>query len=426
MISEEAWIYAGQLIIDLGGKASYMEFVERDFIPVLLGGDINTYSVARAFYERYQVKSYIFGKYATGPSYQSKITEYKANPKIDTDDYFLETVNTFAAGHADKKIVLVGCGDSYVALVSKHKAELAENITAPYIDFDLMNSLQQKETFYHLCEKHGVDYPGTFIHSKEMGKDFELDFPFPVILKPSDGIQYWEHPFATQNKVYTIHDRAELEKTLDDIYGAGYNGKLIIQDMIPGNDEYMRVLTSYSDHNGKVKMMCLGHVLLEEHTPHGLGNHAVIITEPNRELMMRVKNLLEELHYVGFSNFDIKYDQRDGKFKFFEINTRQGRSNYYVTGSGFNVAEYIVEDYVYGKALQVRYASEEHLWMVVPKAVAFKYVKDPGSKAKMKQLIKEKKVVNPSFMKGDLGMPRLARMIKNHFSHFGKFKKYYQ
>lgn len=402
-----------------------MNFVEREFIPVLLGGDINTYSVARAFYERYQVKSYIFGKYATGPSYQSKIIEYKANPKIDTDDYFLKTVNTFAKKHADKKIVLVGCGDSYVALVSKHKARLAENIIAPYIDFDLMNSLQQKETFYNLCEKHGVDYPGTFIHSKEMGKDFTLDFPFPVILKPSDGIQYWEHPFATQNKVYTIHDREELDKVLDDIYGAGYNGKLIIQDMIPGNDEYMRVLTSYSDHNGKVKMMCLGHVLLEEHTPHGLGNHAVIITEPNKELMMRVKNLLEELHYVGFSNFDIKYDQRDGKFKFFEINTRQGRSNYYVTGSGFNVAEYIVEDYVYGKELPLRYAKEEHLWMVVPKAVAFKYVKDPKSIAKMKRLIREKKVVNPSFMKGDLGMPRLARMVKTHLSHFKKFKKYY-
>ena len=56
----------------------------------------------------------------------------------------------------------------------------------------------------------------------------------------------------------------------------------------------MRVLTSYSDRNGKVKMMCLGHVLLEEHTPHGLGNHAVIITEPNEELMMKVKNLLED------------------------------------------------------------------------------------------------------------------------------------
>lgn len=47
-----------------------MEFKEREFIPVLLGGDINTYSVARAFYEQYQVKSYVFGKYQTGPSFE--------------------------------------------------------------------------------------------------------------------------------------------------------------------------------------------------------------------------------------------------------------------------------------------------------------------------------------------------------------------
>ena len=42
-----------------------MNFKERDFIPMLFGGDINTYSVARAFYERYKVKSYTFGKFAT-------------------------------------------------------------------------------------------------------------------------------------------------------------------------------------------------------------------------------------------------------------------------------------------------------------------------------------------------------------------------
>lgn len=303
-----------------------MEFVSREFIPVLLGGDINTYSVARAFYEQYQVKTYIFGKYPTGPSYQSRMIEYRANPKIDTDDYFLKTVHAFARKHKDKKIVLIGCGDSYVALISKHKAELDDNIIAPYIDFDLMNSLQQKETFYKLCEKHGVDYPGTFVYKNGMSMDFTIDFPYPVILKPSDSIKYWEHPFDTQKKVYTIRSRQELNSVIKEIYDAGYDDDLIIQDMIPGNDEYMRVLTSYSDKNGKVKMMCLGHVLLEEHTPHGLGNHAVIITEPNQELMKRVRNLLEDLHYVGFSNFDIKYDRRDGKYKFFEINTRDRKS----------------------------------------------------------------------------------------------------
>ena len=196
-----------------------MEFVQREFVPVLLGGDINTYSVARAFYEQYKVKTYIFGKYPTGPSYQSKMIEYHANPKIDTDDYFLKTVNTFAKKRKDKKIVLVGCGDSYVALISKHKKELEPNIIAPYIDFDLMNSLQQKETFYNLCEKHGVDYPGTFVYKNGMSMDFKIDFPYPVILKPSDSIKYWEHPFDTQKKVYTIESRQELETVIGQIYG---------------------------------------------------------------------------------------------------------------------------------------------------------------------------------------------------------------
>ena len=36
-----------------------MEFKKQPFIPMLFGGDINTYSVARAFYEEYQVKTYV-------------------------------------------------------------------------------------------------------------------------------------------------------------------------------------------------------------------------------------------------------------------------------------------------------------------------------------------------------------------------------
>lgn len=403
-----------------------MEFKEREFIPVLLGGDINTYSVARAFYEQYQVKSYVFGKYQTGPSYNSQITIYEGNPAIDTDDYFMKRITKFAGEHSDKKILLIGCGDSYVALASRHKDELPENVIAPYIDFELMDSLQQKERFYELCEKHGVDYPKTIVYKQEMGLDFPCEFPYPVILKPSNSIAYWEHPFETQNKIYKIKDRKELEKVITEIYDAGYDDDLIIQDMIPGNDEYMRVLTSYSDQNGKVKMMCLGHVLLEEHTPHGLGNHAVIITEPNEELMGRVKNLLEDLHYVGFSNFDIKYDKRDGTYRFFEINTRQGRSNYYVTGSGFNVAKYFVEDYIYHRELPYEEAKEEHLWMTVPKGVAYKHVKNPEYVAKMKKLISEGKMVNPVFKKGDLKLNRFLRMVKTHLKQYKYFDTYYK
>lgn len=403
-----------------------IQCVDREFVPVMLGGDINTYSVARAFYEEYQVRSYVFGKYLTGPSYQSRFITYEADVRIDREDYFIERINRFAADHNDRKILLIGCGDSYVALAGRERSGLADNIIVPHVDFRLMDELQQKELFYGLCEKHGLDYPQTIIHKKEMGTDFECEFEYPVIVKPSNSIMYWEHPFEGQEKVFKAGDRAEMESILNRIYTAGYNDAVIIQDMIPGNDEYMRVLTAYSDRNGKVKMMCLGHVLLEEHTPHGSGNHAVIIPEYNAELMDRTKAMLEAIKYIGFSNFDIKFDIRDGTYRFFEINTRQGRSNYYVTNAGFNVAGYFVEDYILGREIRYDDRFKERLWLTVPKGVARKYVKNPDNLRNLNRLLKSGAYINPVFMKGDDNPMRTLRMLKNHFRQYSNFSRYYR
>ena len=403
-----------------------MKIEERDFIPVLLGGDINTYSVARAFYEKYGVRSYVFGKFPTGPSYGSRITVYEADTRIDTKDYFIKRISDFAKEHGDRKILLIGCGDSYVALAAKYRKELPENVTVPYIDFELMDSLQHKETFYGLCREYGLDYPETIVHRKEMGMDFPCNFRYPVIVKPSNSIMYWEYPFGGQKKVYKAESREEMERILGDIYGSGYDDAVIIQDMIPGNDEYMRVLTSYSDRNGKVKMMCLGHVLLEEHTPHGSGNHAVIIPEYDRELMEKTRNMLESINYKGFSNFDIKFDSRDGSYRFFEINTRQGRSNYYVTNVGLNVAELLTEDYIYEKDMEYNDRFEERLWLTVPGSVARKYVKIPENAEKLNKLLSEKRYANPVFKKGDSGLLRWLRMVKNHLKQHSNYKKYYR
>lgn len=403
-----------------------MKFEERDFIPVILGGDINTYSVARAFYDKYGVRSYVFGKFPTGPSYGSNITVYEADRRIDTPEYFVKRINDFAAEHSDRRILLIGCGDSYVALASEYRDRLADNVIVPYTEFELMDSLQHKETFYGLCEKYGLDYPATLIYRQEMGEDYRVDFRYPVIVKPSNSIMYWEHPFPGQEKVFRAGSEEEVRKILHSIYDAGYDDAVIIQDMIPGNDEYMRVLTSYSDSKGKVKMMCLGHVLLEEHTPHGSGNHAVIIPEYEKELMEKARRMLEDVGYVGFSNFDIKYDSRDGSYRFFEINTRQGRSNYYVTNAGFNVAEYLVEDWVYGRELEYRDDFSERLWLTVPAGVARKYVKQPENAEKLNRLLKEGKYVNPVFRKGDNGFMRWLRMVKTHLKQYSNFKKYYE
>ena len=394
------------------------------FIPLLFAGDINVYSMSRAFHEIYGIRPHVFGKYPTGPCYDSKIMHYTANENIDRQDIFLHTVHEFAAGHKNETVLIIGGGDSYVQLISANKDRFPQNVIAPYIDIDLMNSLIHKEKFYALCEQAGVDYPDTFVHRKEMGHDFELPFKGPFIIKPSNGIEYWKHPFATQKKVYKEDNLQDLYSVLDNIYNSGYEDSIIIQDFIPGDDTFMRVLTNYSDQMGNVKLMCLGHVLLEEHTARGIGNHAVIITERNETVENQFKKLLEELGFVGFSNFDIKYDQRDGKYKVFEINTRQGRSNYYVTGAGANLAQYVVEDWVYKHPIDFRVIDNEHLWMVVPKGVAFKYIKPVQYREQMKRLIREKRFVNPLYYEPDNNFSRRLKLFKSQFGHYIKFNRY--
>lgn len=398
--------------------------MNRDFIPLLFAGDINVYSMARAFHEAYGIRSVAYGKYNSGPCKASKIIDYRVNAKADEQETFLKIVLEFSKLNPEKKILLIGCGDSYVQLISQNMGHYPENVIAPYIGIDLMNELIHKEKFYLMCENLGVDYPDTFVHEEQMEKNFVLPFDPPFIVKPSNGIEYWRHPFETQKKVYKVNSKDELDGVLSDIYQSGYKDSIIIQDYIPGDDTFMRVLTNYSDRHGKVKMMCLGHVLLEEHTPHGIGNHAVIITEHNDEVESQYKKLLEGMNYVGFSNFDMKFDQRDGKYKVFEINTRQGRSNYYVTGAGANIASFLVDDLMEKKDITENIVRSKSLWMVVPKKVAFDYIKPEMYKKEMKKLIKEGKMVNPLFYDKDNGFMRRLRLKKAMFGHCFKFRKY--
>ena len=395
----------------------------RPFIPLLFAGDINVYSVARAFHEEYGIVSYCYGKYPSGPCMDSKIIHYAAVQRADEAETFLDLVNSFAQNHKDETVLLIGCGDSYVELASRFKGQFPENVIAPYIDVELMDRIIDKEQFYQLCEECGVDYPATLVHRQEMGVDVQLPFAPPYIIKPANGIEYWKHPFEGQKKVYKADTYEEFQRVLKDIYIAGYGDSLIIQEFVPGDDSAMRVLTGYSNEKAEVKMMCLGHVLLEEHTPHGIGNHAVIITEHEAALEEKMKGLLAKIGYTGFFNFDIKYDERDGKYKAFEINTRQGRSNYYVTGAGANIAKILVEDRVHGQEQKFFSVTEEFLWTVVPHSVMKKYI-NPLYQNQIKRLQKEGKEKNPLLYDFDDGTKRRLRVFKSLLGHNLKFKKY--
>lgn len=398
--------------------------MDKPFYPLFFGGDFNVYSMARAFHEAYGIKSACFGKFASGPDYKSDIIDYRVCAQNEEPAAFCKNVTEYASAHADGRVLVIGCSDHYVRMAAMYRDKFPDNCVVPYISAALMDELNNKERFYALCDKYGLDYPATVIHRKEMGHGFDLPFGPPFICKPASGVEYWAHPFPGNDKVFVLPDRAALEATLDKVYASGYENSMIIQEYVPGDDTYMRVLTNYSDRNGKVKLMCLGHTLLEEHSPHGMGNHSVILTEPNEELCGKIKPFLEEIGYVGFSNMDIKFDQRDGKYKFFELNCRQGRSNYYVTGAGYNLAKLLVEDLLEEKELPLVIAKNRSLWRVVPEKVAFDYTPS-NYHQEMRALIRAGASHNPLHYAPDKSMSHRLRVFKEQMRFFSDFKKYY-
>ena len=105
--------------------------------------------------------------------------------------------------------------------------------------------------------------------------------------------------------------------------------------------------------------------------PHGLGNHAAIVSEDTTSLPLveNIRKMLEACRYTGFSNFDIN-SGTPGDYRVFEINLRQGRSNYYVTATGMNIARLVVEKWNDGGTDCVLNKNEV-FWHHVPAQVAF-------------------------------------------------------
>ena len=113
--------------------------METSFLPLLFGGDINVYSMARAFHEAYGIRSTAYGKFATGVCYESAILDYRVCAKNEDGPTFYDNVCKFAQANLDKTVLVIGCGDSYVKLAAQYKDRFAANVIAPYIDLALMD-----------------------------------------------------------------------------------------------------------------------------------------------------------------------------------------------------------------------------------------------------------------------------------------------
>ncbi|MDI9590644.1 MAG: carboxylate--amine ligase [Acidobacteriota bacterium] len=397
--------------------------MDRQFVPVLLGTEIGAYGMARAFWEAYGAHSVAYGTFPLTPTAYSKFIDQRCDPDFLTAARFVEVLNRDADAFGHATPLIIPCGDDYSVLLSEHKGELDERYVAICSDPGVLGELENKARFYALCEREGVPYPKTVrVDGPEVP---ELPFPFPVAVKPTNAALYREHPFEGQKKAFVIDDGPMLDETLRRIYASGYDEGLVIQDFIPGGDENMRVLNGYVRSDGSVSLLSLGHPILEDCAPMRIGNYVAIVSYGDEQVYEMVERLLGHVKYFGYFNIDMKYDARDGSFKLLDFNPRQGRSSFFTMLSGHNLACQVVEDVIEGKREAPVHATEEFLWVGVPRSIVRRYAAEGPAKDWAMRLMREGRVGTTLFGAHDNHPCRLWNMSKLWVHYIVDFKRHF-
>lgn len=398
-----------------------------NYTVLLLGSDANAYYMARCFHELYNKKVDLMNKALIGVTEYSNIINFIKIENIDKADILVNALNDYAEKCTLQKIILIGTNDKFVRLIVENQEKLDKKFVFNYPSIDIINTLLVKDNFYNKY-KNELNLPKTLVYSCKSKPEIKDDFKYPIILKPGNGVEYNKHHFDGQSKVYKVKSFESLKEIVKQIEDSGYESNLIIQEFIPGDDCALFDAVFYCGKDKKARLATFAQIGLQERTNTGVGNCTVLVNGFNEhgydeKVIFMMKDFLEKMGYRGFAEFDLKYDNRDGSYKIFEINPRQARSSYYLTACGHNLIKYLVDDLVENKTSPFTIIKDKMVLSFVPKSVINKYVTSPALLKEIKTLIKADKFVRPLHYKNDRNLFRKIYLYLKDINYISKYKK---
>ena len=401
----------------------------RHLLPVVLGGDIGAYALARQLHE------------VTGTS----VTVVASDPIVAISESAYITVvhqeagvppertiallRKLAQGRGPRSAVLMANTDAAAAMISAHRSELEPTYVLPFPDIDVLDAVSDKASFSRLCAEVGVLTP------REVVVDLadpdcvtptsadELGMEFPLVAKAAIGADYDRISFPGKRKIWFIDDAAELAGMWRSLKEAGYRSTFLVQECIPGDDTAMRSVTAYMASDGRMTMIGSARVLLEDHTPTLIGNPVAMITEPFPELWEGAERLLASAGYRGFANFDVKIDPRGGDPVYFELNPRIGRNSFYMSAAGVNPMVVMIRDLVDGSPGPRREARGEALYSLLPRHLVLHQVDDPLLRRRVLRLAA--RAVDPLLDPSERSWRRRLLVSAQKLNHDRKFHRYH-
>lgn len=398
-------------------------------LPVVLGGDIGAYALARALNEATGARVTLIGEDPIDAITRSSFIDVRRQAVSASEEDTIATLRELAAGRPERSAVVIANSDALAHMLASHRNELEPTYVVPFPSLEVMDRVSDKAEFARLCEAAGVATPKQV--EIALGPDApapstdpaDYGLAFPIVAKAAVSSDYELVSFPGKRKIWMIDDAEQLAFLWKSLSSVGYASPFLLQERILGDDSYMRSVTVYMDSTGSLRMAASARVLLEDHNPTLIGNPVAMITEVYPHLWADTERLLSSVGYQGFANLDIKVDPRDGRELFFEVNPRIGRNSYYVSAAGVNPMTLMLEDLILDERGPVQHVNREVLYSLVPEKLIERYITEPALRERVRRLAASS--VDPLRNPAEKDLRRKLTIEAQRLNHYRKFKRYY-
>lgn len=255
--------------------------------------------------------------------------------------------------------VIIPMGDANAEFLSINKNKL---VTSYFVipEYSIFLNGYDKNKLMELCQANHYPHPKTIDLSKVDYRNSELhSFPFPAMLKPN-----CTTGGRGMVEVQTYEELLNIYPDLHKKYGDYH-----LQRFVKAGGRQIKVQLYVDDHQNLV-----AHSEQQKMRwyPNKAGSNCCAISIRNYELVAICHNVLKDLKWVGFADFDIIEDPNSGEFLIMEINPRLPACIKGSVMAGINWGEILVngalglpqKKYEYKEGVILRHLGLDVLWFI--------------------------------------------------------------
>ena len=305
-----------------------------DLPPVLiLGGEANALSVARDL-SRIGVKVFVISAADSSVRYSRHCrwidVPVEGSPEESWYRFLLSRESDYLKGS-----VLLSCSDMGIAVLAKHREELASRFKLDESNTQAQRAMLDKLSTYELARTAGLPTPAFWVvRSREDILELREALKFPLLVKPRHS-HVFERRFG--RKHFVAVDFEQVLLAFDQANDAGL--QMLLVELIPGGDDRLCSYYTYLDEQSKPLFHFTKRVI--RRYPSGMGTGCYHVTDWIPEIVYPSLKLFEHAGLRGLANIEFKLDERDGQYKLIECNARFTAANCLVASSGFGLAEFV-------------------------------------------------------------------------------------